>query len=157
MGFRVYKYLPGHHEFLPHFDDGWEGSAMSGEEDCLAHWESCLVGDDENELDAPDLDDHEKSDPQQQQDPTNEPHWSSMMSCLLYLNSVEQGGATQFWEIDPTFKPDPNQSYEQNMRAATTLRHSQAPERGSALCFFHGAHELSALHSGDKVLSGDPK
>lgn len=63
LRFRAYKYAPYRNEandaaseiaeeFLPHFDDGWEGSVLAGEDDCLAHWRSApSEGDD----DTPDI------------------------------------------------------------------------------------------------------
>ena len=43
------------------------------------------------------------------------------------------------------------------MKAAATLLHRERIECGSAVCYYHGAHELSALHSAERVLSAQPK
>jgi len=160
MRFCVYKYAPGVEELLPHFDDGWEGTTMGWEEDCLAHWEAGLEDADDDD-DAPDLDDHEKTESKpaalDPDDPRNERQWVSRMSVLLDLNSVAAGGTTNFWSIDKDFKPDPNCSYEENLKAATTLEHCHESDAGSALCFFHGAHEQSVLYSGEKVSCDEPR
>jgi len=159
---RVYKYNPENDEMIPHFDDGWEGNAVGGEEDHFAHWDHvakmAVTPAEGSDDDKPALDaDDDESAPAAKDDDDIKTTWSSKMSVLIYLNTVKQGGETNFYTVKPDFKPDPNASYEQNIKNAAVLQHSQQPEAGSALCYFHGQHELTALTSDEKVFDDQPK
>mmetsp|Transcript_41381 Transcript_41381/g.88173 ORF Transcript_41381/g.88173 Transcript_41381/m.88173 type:complete len:308 (-) Transcript_41381:37-960(-) len=68
----------------------------------------------------------------------------SQLSVLLYLNDGHAGGETVFY---PSGDPD-------DMVTAVRI----APQKGAALCFWHGDHPLSPLHEGAALAAdGAPK
>lgn len=64
----------------------------------------------------------------------------SQLTWVLYLNDNFDGGSTRF--------------YLQQGRGNTYSVHDVQAVRGSAMCFFHGEHELSHLHEGAQVTRG---
>jgi len=64
----------------------------------------------------------------------------SQMSVLLYLSEGHDGGETVFY-------PEGNVA---DLESAVSV----APRLGSALCFWHGDHLLSALHAGAAIKEG---
>ena len=153
MRFCVYKYSPHLHECLPHYDDGWEGSGVAWQKDCIAHFDSNLAPG--VEAQSAELCEWAENVGEKEDLRT----WVSRMTVLLYLNSVDfqDGGTTDFWDIDKSFEPDASRSYEENIREAAMLKHQQQPKAGCAVCFFHGTHQLNALYSDELVLGEEPK
>ena len=82
--------------------------------------------------------------------------WRSQLSILIYLNELDSGQTHFFKLISEVPQPEPDESfesYERRLRAVVQLLHAESPAAGSALCFFHGSHQLNALHSGRSVKS----
>lgn len=70
----------------------------------------------------------------------------SQMTLLIYLNDDFVGGATRFF-IDPV---RPHLGHVENCDQIVSV----PPQRGAALCFFHGNHPMSPWHEGGVIQSG---
>lgn len=73
----------------------------------------------------------------------------SWLTFLLYLNDDFEGGATSF--VQPRVNTFPF-GVDDPTSASTVF--NVTPVQGSVLCFFHGSHPLSLLHSGATVTNG---
>lgn len=72
----------------------------------------------------------------------------SQLSWIIYLNDEFNGGGTRFFFPKEGVKRGPRMSLED-------FNVEEVPaERGAAICFFHGEHELSPLHEGALVQAG---
>eukprot|EP00935_MAST-01C_sp_MAST-1C-sp1_P000876 g876.t1 len=67
----------------------------------------------------------------------------SQMTFLLYLNDDFDGGQTTFYT-----------PVAQDGDVVDVFVQAVEPKQGAALCFFHGTHELSALHESASIGSG---